>query len=103
MDRETKALIKTAKNTNQTKYKQLQHNFDEYVKKNDVKVSAITDLRKENKELKAKLEYEQYIYSEELAWSNNVIQLLIQCEPIINSVDKELHEKIKRIINADSV
>lgn len=103
MDRETKALIKTSKNTNQTKYKQLQHNFDEYVKKNDVKVSAITDLRKENKELKAKLEYEQYIYSEELAWSNDVIQLLIQCEPIINSIDKELHKKIKQIINADSI
>ena len=103
MDREMKALIKTSKSSNQSKYKQLQQDFDEYVKKNDVKVSAINDLRKENKELKAKLEYEQYIYSEELGWSNDIIQLLIQCEPLVEDVDGELHEKIKQVINASSV
>jgi hypothetical protein len=103
MDREMKALIKSSKNTNQSKYKQLQRGFNEYVKKNEVKVSTINDLRKENKELKAKLEYEQYIYSEELGWSNDVVQLLIQCEPIVKSVDVELHKQIKQVINAISV
>lgn len=48
MDRTTKALLKHANNNKPSKLQQLQSNFDEYKRNNEVKVSAITELRKEN-------------------------------------------------------
>ena len=51
MNRQIKSFVKKSENSNQAKYKQLQNEFDEYKSGNDIKVSAITDLRKVNEEL----------------------------------------------------
>jgi hypothetical protein len=51
MDRTTKALLKHANSNKPSKLQQLQLNFDEYKRNNEVKLSAITELRKENNDL----------------------------------------------------
>jgi phosphoglycerate-specific signal transduction histidine kinase len=51
MDREMKAHLKNMKNNKNSKIKQLKEDFDQYKIKNDVKVSAIIDLRNKNEKL----------------------------------------------------
>lgn len=52
MDRVTKAVLKQAESSKPSKYEQLKNEFEEYKRNNDIKISAITELRKENKRLK---------------------------------------------------
>lgn len=52
MDRVTKAILKQAKNNNLSKYEILKNEFGEYKRNNEIKVSLITELRKENERLK---------------------------------------------------
>lgn len=46
-----KSAIKKSKNTNQAKFKQLQQEFDEYKRNNEIKISAIVELRSINAKL----------------------------------------------------
>ncbi|WP_342512270.1 hypothetical protein MKY34_16825 [Sporosarcina sp. FSL K6-1522] len=52
MDRVTKALLKQANNNKPSKYEVLKNEFENYKRDNGIKVSVITELRKENERLK---------------------------------------------------
>lgn len=56
MDRETKALIKQSENNKPSKFNVLKNEFEEYKRNNEIKIKAITDLRKENEKLRGYME-----------------------------------------------
>lgn len=97
MDRKTKSLLKQAESNKPSKYDLLKAEFESYKNHNDVKIKAITDLRKENASLKSGLEQVNQTYLQGQPGSNGEVSMEIEdTAAIMNQVAVDALEKYSK-------